>query len=125
MTRFSTVTLLLIVSFLTACSAPGSPRANALAPPASGVSGIEDIFVVRSLRQARAEPGEFCAAAKTGFAAKIEDHYVFKAVITREPDGKVVDVRSHEVVRCMPALTPLPARSMRTSTRKGSLRGCP
>jgi len=33
--------------------------------------------------------------ARVGFAAKSQDRYVFKAVVTRAPDGKVVDAISH------------------------------
>lgn len=95
MTRLRTLCLLAIPGMLAACSSPGTPRPAA--PPATAQSGIEDIFVVRSLRKERATPGDFCAAARTGFTARIEDRYVFKAVITREPDGKVVDASNHEV----------------------------
>jgi hypothetical protein len=81
---------------LVACSAPGSPRPTTGSPPSAAPPGIEDIFVVRSLREGRSAPGDFCAAAKIGFTAKMEDRYLFKAVLTREPDGKVVDARTHE-----------------------------
>ena len=57
--------------------------------------GVEDIYVLRSLREERSTPDDFCAAAKIGFAAKIQDRYVFKAVVTRAPDSKVIDVVSH------------------------------
>ena len=73
MTRAHILSLPVVLVLLAACSSHGSARPEA-APP-----GIEDIFVVRSLREARATPGDFCAAARTGFTARIEDHYVFKA----------------------------------------------
>ena len=97
MAHLRTLSSSAILVFLAACSSHGTPRPATAAAPAATVPGIEDIFVVRSLRKERAAAGDFCAAAKTGFTAKIEDHYVFKAVITREPDGKVVDASSHEV----------------------------
>jgi hypothetical protein len=56
---------------------------------------LEDIYVLRSLREERSSPGEFCAQSKIGFAAKFEDRYVFKTVVTRASDGKVVDATSH------------------------------
>jgi hypothetical protein len=61
--------------------------------------GVEDIYVLRSLREQRSTPGDFCATAKIGFAAKIQDRYVFKAVVTRAPDGKVIDAISHPAAR--------------------------
>lgn len=56
---------------------------------------VEDVYVFRSLREERSSPGEFCAQAKIGFPAKFEDRYVFKTVVTRASDGKVVDAISH------------------------------
>jgi hypothetical protein len=52
-----------------------------------------EISVVRG--RGRSTPDDFCATAKIGFAAKIQDRYVFRAVVTRAPDGKVIDVISH------------------------------
>jgi hypothetical protein len=96
MTRLLPISVLAFLATLAGCSSHGSARPASASPAAATQAGIEDIFVVRSLRQARAAPGDFCAAAKIGFAAKMEDHYVFKAVLTREPDGKVVDASSHQ-----------------------------
>lgn len=58
-------------------------------------SAIEDIYILRSLREERSAPGSFCDAGKIGFTAAVEDRYSFKAVVTRESDGKVVDARMH------------------------------
>jgi len=70
-------------------SSPGPGASSTRAPHA------EDIYVFRSLREERSSPGEFCAHSKIGFAAKFEDRYVFKTVVTRASDGKVVDAISH------------------------------
>jgi hypothetical protein len=51
---------------------------------------------LRSLREDRSAPDAFCAASKTGFTAKVQDRYSLKAVVTRAPDGKVVDAKGHE-----------------------------
>jgi hypothetical protein len=96
MTRRIPLGTLAILATLAACSAAGNPHATSGSPPAAGPPGVEDIFVVRSLREGRAAPGDFCAVAKIGFTAKMEDRYVFKAVLTREPDGKVVDATTHQ-----------------------------
>jgi hypothetical protein len=85
-----------MTGLLSACALSGS------ASPHSGTDlssekppGVEDIYVLRSLREQRSTPDDFCATAKIGFAAKIQDRYVFKAVVTRAPAGKVIDVISH------------------------------
>jgi hypothetical protein len=83
-----------LLGILVACSTPGRPRSagdSADSPP-----GVEDIYILRSLREARSTPDEFCAPSKTGFTAKVQDRYSFKAVVTRAPDGKVVDATVHD-----------------------------
>ena len=60
-------------------------------------SPVEDIYVLRSLRDSRSTtPGGFCDSGKIGFVAQIEDQYSFKAVATRAGDGKVVDASHHD-----------------------------
>jgi hypothetical protein len=86
-----------ILGILVACSTPGSPRpAPDSADSTGGPPGVEDIYVLRSLREKRSAPNAFCATSKTGFTAKVQDRYSFKAVLTRPPDGKVVDARVHD-----------------------------
>jgi hypothetical protein len=76
----------------------GTAGAAPPAPPAGAASsnGIEDIYIFRSLREERTAPGPFCDAAKIGFSAARLDRYSFKAVVTRAPDGKVVDASAHQ-----------------------------
>jgi hypothetical protein len=82
---------------LVACFAPkGSPAARDERPLNSGTPGVEDIYILRSLREERSAPGPFCDAAKIGLTASVQDRYSFKAVITRAPDGKVVDARTDD-----------------------------
>jgi len=89
---------LIVVVILGAGYAGGLPANPAAAPDAgaANAAGIEDIYVFRSLRESRSAPGAFCDAAKIGFTAIREDRYSFKAVVTRAPDGKVVDARTHQ-----------------------------
>jgi hypothetical protein len=75
---------------------PGARQASDPEASTGSASGIEDIYVFRSLREERSAPGDFCAQSKIGFAATREDRYVFKAVVTRPSDGKVVDAISHQ-----------------------------
>ena len=61
-----------------------------------GESEVEEIYIVRSLRVDRSEPGTFCNTGKTGFVAEVQDRFVFKAVLTRASDGKVIDARTQD-----------------------------
>lgn len=72
-------------------------------------AGVEDIFIVRSLREERIAPTEFCAQQKVGFTAAMQDRYVFKAVATRPDDGKVIDANSREVGTLHACFGPLSA----------------
>jgi hypothetical protein len=83
----------LIVSGLGACSTAAGPRAIPDATASSSPAGIEDIYVLRSLRETRSAAAAFCDASKIGFTARSEDRYLFKAVSTRPQDGKIVDAR--------------------------------
>jgi hypothetical protein len=88
---------LVILGTLVACSTSGGPRSTPDSAAAiGGPPGVEDIYVLRSLREERSAPDTFCDAAKIGFTAKVQDRYSFKAVVTRASDGKVVDASSHE-----------------------------
>jgi hypothetical protein len=88
---------LLPVAALAAC-ATQPPARQAPGPEASNgrSSGVEDIYVFRSLREERSAPSDFCAQSKIGFAATQQDRYIFKVVVTRPSDGKVVDAIGHQ-----------------------------
>ena len=89
--------VLVSVVLLCACSTTRSVTLPAEAAPATGgASGVEDVYIFRSLRLERVIPDEFCAASKIGFTAKIQDRYSFRAVVTSLPHGKVIDAISHE-----------------------------
>jgi hypothetical protein len=97
MKRLRPLIALPILGVLVACSTPGRARSSPdSAAKTSNPPVVEDIYVLRSLREARSVPDSFCATSKTRFTAKVQDRYSFKAVVTRAPDGKVVDTRAHE-----------------------------
>lgn len=52
---------------------------------------VEEIYIARSLREARVAPTAFCSAERTGFSAQFEDRYSFRSVATRQSDGRVTD----------------------------------
>ena len=51
--------------------------------------GVEDIYVVRSVREYRSFASIFCAQEKTGFSAEAgaEDKFTFRSTATRGSDG--------------------------------------
>lgn len=60
-------------------------------PPSRTAGGLETIYVVRSWRESRIIPTEFCDAARTGFpGATVEDRYTFRSVETGT-DGTLSD----------------------------------
>jgi hypothetical protein len=75
---------------------PGARQAPDPEASTGSASGIEDIYVLRSINEESGAPGEFCAQSKIGFAATRQSRFVFKAVVTRPSDGKVVDAISHQ-----------------------------
>jgi hypothetical protein len=88
--------ILATVESLLSCATAGSSVSYADPAPSTGNSDVEDIYILRSLLEQRSAPDEFCAVSKVGFVATVQDSYSFKAVITRAPDGRVVDARTHE-----------------------------
>jgi hypothetical protein len=60
--------------------------------PRHAQSPVEEIYVVRSLRESRSVPTAFCSADRTGFdSTQFEDRYTFRSVATRSSDGRVTD----------------------------------
>lgn len=83
---------LVAFSALVAIFPGGKPPRAETASLIETKSPVEDIYLLRSLRDARSTtPGEFCNATKIGFKADLEDRYTFKAVATQPKDGRVVD----------------------------------
>jgi hypothetical protein len=83
------------------CSSTVSSRSGeaAAAGKESG-QGVEDIYVVRSVRQSRIPATKFCDQARTGFEnLRSEDEYVFRSISTRASDGLVVDASVQTVGR--------------------------
>ena len=55
-------------------------------------TGVEEIYILRSLRVSRIVPTDYCAERRTGFpAATMEDRYDFKAVATNPASGEVTN----------------------------------
>ena len=59
------------------------------AQPAS--SAIEDIYILRSVRESRAEPSDACAPSQSKLQEPAwEDQYTFRSVATNADDGRVL-----------------------------------
>ncbi|MFC4311734.1 SMP-30/gluconolactonase/LRE family protein [Steroidobacter flavus] len=75
----------------------------AYAPPkslATSDASLEDIYVLRSIREQQAPVSDGCASSKTGFdpfPADAERSFSFWSVETRLEDGRIIDARSKRV----------------------------
>jgi hypothetical protein len=73
-----------------------APVRSASTPDAA----LEDIYVLRSIREQQAPAIDWCASSKTGFepfATDAERSFSFWSVRTRPEDGKVVDAKHARV----------------------------
>ena len=115
---------MLVLGTLVGCAVQS--RTHGKADPGAhsvSLSAVEDIFVLRSLREERLAPGEFCAQSKIGFVAGVQDRYVFKAVVTRPEDGKVIDAVSHPAGTLRACFDGVPGASDRNFYAEGVLAG--
>lgn len=63
-----------------------------LSTAAAADSEVEEIYVLRSVRESRSDPTDACASARSKLAAPAwEDQYTFRAVTTRPADGRVLE----------------------------------
>ena len=58
---------------------------------------VEEIYIVRSVRESRIAPTPFCDRAKTGFEAFAEDRFTFRSTTTSATDGRMTDADVKEV----------------------------
>ncbi len=60
--------------------------------PQPAASTVEDMYVLRSVRESRAQPSEVCAPSRSKLQEPAwEDKYTFRSVATNETDGRVVN----------------------------------
>jgi len=77
-------------------SSCASPAQNASTP----VAALEDIYVLRSIREQQAPIIDWCAASKTGFepfSSDAERFFSFWSVDARAEDGRIVDAKDTRV----------------------------
>ena len=88
--------LLLLLGEL--CSLPA--EAHQVAGGSSRPDGeVEEIYIGRNIRESRSAPTEFCAQARTGFAATTEDRYTLRSIATRATDGRMVGANANVIGR--------------------------
>src|SRR5262249_29856111 len=65
--------------------------------PAAGAE-VEEIYIVRSVRESRMPPTEFCAKARTGIDdATAEDQLTLRSLTTGTSDGRVLDTNAKTI----------------------------
>jgi hypothetical protein len=117
---FAVAALAGIVTLLSAAAAPSghaAPRAKA---------ALEEIYILRSIREQREPSADWCASAKTGFepfAKDAERFFSFWSVRVR-PDGKVVETkhkRAAELRGCFGATSEPARQNFYAEIKLGSL----
>ena len=87
--------VILAVFCLTAVS--GTSRAAPDVRQSVRESPVEEIYIARSLREARVAPTDFCWEAKTSFKSSIEDHYSFWATAIEGSDGRMTNANVKKI----------------------------
>lgn len=93
MTRHTAAAIIAVCTTLCACAA----KTPSVSPQNSA---LEEIYVLRSIREPRASTSEGCAASKTGFepfSTDAERYFSFWSVRTRAEDGKIVVAKQARV----------------------------
>jgi len=84
-------------------------------PPASATDpALEDIYVLRSIREPQAPTAGWCAASRTGFApfpADAERFFSFWSVRSRPEDGRIVDAKAARVAELRACFGPTDDRA--------------
>jgi hypothetical protein len=62
-------------------------------------SRVEDIYILRSVRESRGFPTDFCTKAKTGFETLggAQDKFTFRSTATRGSDGLMTDANIQKI----------------------------
>lgn len=95
-TRHRLVAAVSIVCAVMALSACAAPARSASAPD----SALEDIYVLRSIREQQGPTTNWCAPSRTGFEPSPTDaerFFSFWSVRSRPEDGRVVDAKHARV----------------------------
>lgn len=100
---------------------------SALPGIAAEPSGLEDIYILRSIREQHQPADGWCSAAKTGFEPMPKDaerFYSFWSVRTQPDDGRVVGTKEKRVAElrgCFGATAEPPRQNFYAEVKLGSL----
>jgi hypothetical protein len=86
----------------------------ACAAPAGSASALEDIYVLRSIREQRAPATNWCVPSRTGFESfptDAERFFSFWSLRSRTEDGKVVDAKGARVAELRACFGPTNERA--------------
>jgi hypothetical protein len=87
---------------------------GAVVAPAASAADLEDIYVLRSIREPQATTADWCARSRTGFEpmpADAERSFSFWSVRTRPEDGRVVDAMEARVAELRACFGPTDDRA--------------
>jgi hypothetical protein len=85
-------------------------------------SGVEEIYIARSLRESRDKPSEFCSRSKTGIgAATSEDRFTLRSIAIRASDGKMTDNDVRTIGRIRACFGPTSSPMSQNFYAQGSL----
>ena len=91
-----------------------SACATTLDPTPAPAAAVEEIYVLRSIRERQAPEANWCAASRTGFApfpTDAERAFSFWSVRSRAEDGRVVDAANRRVATLRACFGPTPDRT--------------
>src|ERR1700686_3572952 len=108
-------------SFISVTAAAEDPNH---AQPKTSASGVEEIYVVRSWRESRDTPTEFCAQSHTNFdKLTSEDHYTFRSVSIQTSNGRMIDNDVQTVGRLRACFGSTPDPQLQNFYAEGALGG--
>lgn len=114
-------------SFVTAAIAGVAVLVSAGAAAADPAKGLEEIYVLRSIREPREPVADWCSSARTGFeafATDAERFFSFWSLRVRPEDGRVVNTKETRVAElraCFGATSERARQNFYAEIRLGSI----
>jgi hypothetical protein len=124
MTRFGGIAALAVVGACTLLPACATPSADVAAQPSTA---LEEIYVLRSIREPHEPVAGWCSSARAGFEpfpADAERFFSFWSVRTNPGNGRVVetkDTRVAELRACLGATSERPRQNFYAEIKLGSM----
>src|SRR6202051_2283978 len=117
--HFLVATVFAASSYTPFCRAAEDPNH---ASSKASASGVEEIYVVRSWRESRDTPTDFCAQSHTNFdKLTSEDHYKFRSVSIQTSNGRMIDNDVQTIGRLRACFGSTPDPQLQNFYAEGSL----